>query len=228
MQFILLVEIILWNLLRKKESTRTPDLRIIKNDIDNIVEVKWLRTADNALNVQTGNIRFLSELSNIVNDNNIRCEMNFYGHPYDSDFKPLTEEITTKIKSVDKIPYIFDLIGKDSGIVIKIELNKGSGLKTNHHFYNEYYRVESKLKLAKKQLEIYKKSNGFIDSDSCIALFLHFNKFIINRGETDYIENEIKIWLKNQNTISKILLFYEAPILLSDGVYSLNDDYSII
>lgn len=212
----------------KKESTRTPDLHIIKNDIDSIVEVKWLRTADNALNVQKEDFHFLKELSNIVNDNNIECEINFYGHPFDSDFKSLTEEITTKIKSLDKIPYTFDLVGKDSGIDLKIKLNKGSGIKISHQFYDEYYRVKSKLKLAKEQLEIYKKSKGFMDSNSCIALFLHFNKFTINRGETDYIENEIKIWLKKQNSISKILLFYEAPIFLSDGVYSLNDDYSVI
>ena len=211
----------------KKESTRTPDLHIIKNDIDSIVEVKWLRTANNALNVQTENIRFQNELSNIVNDNNIGWEIIFYGHPFDSDFKSLTEEIANKIKS-NKIPYTFYLVGKDSGIDIKIKLKNDSERTTSHHFFDQLYRVKSNLKDAKNQLEVYKKSKGFMDSDSCIALFLHINKFMINLGEKDYIENEIKIWLKKQNSISKILLFSEAPILLSSGVYSLNDDYSII
>jgi len=211
----------------KKESIRTPDLRIIKNDINNIVEVKWLRTANNALNVQTENIRFQNELSNIVNDNNIGWEIIFYGHPFDSDFKSLTEEIANIIK-FNEIPYTFHLVGKNSGIDIKIKLKKDSERITSHHFFDQLYRVKSDLEKAMNQLEIYKKSKGFMDSDSCIALFLHINKFMINLGEKDYVGNEIKIWLKKQNTISKILLFYEAPILLSNGVYSLNDDYSII
>ncbi len=211
-----------------KESSKhkTPDLHIIKNNNNKIVEVKWLRTANNALNVQTENIQFIEELREIGTNNNVKCIITFNNHPYHSDFKPLTEEITKKIKSIDKFPCTFNVVGKDSRIDIKIELKSGSGIQTNIPFFDQLYRLERNLNDAKDQHEQYKKYKGFMESYT--VLFLHMNKFMLNKGDKDYVENNAKKWLENQNIVSKILLFYEAPILISNGVYSLNDEYSVV
>lgn len=214
--------------IKASSKRKTPDLQIEKKYINKVVEVKWLRPAEHVFDVETENRQLFDELKHIVNKNNIAIEILFNNHPYHTDFKPLTEEITNKIKSVEKIPYTFNLVGKKSGIDIKIKFKKGSNLKTNIPFFEECYRIKSDLEKAEEQIEIYKQFKGFMDMESCIVIFLHFDDFVINKGKKDYIENRVKIWLKNHNNISKILLFYEAPIFISNGVFSLNDNYSVV